>query len=79
MIKWEEKDSKLQKLFVFNDFKEALKFVNKVGNLAEKVQHHPDIRLQNYKEVFIISTTHDLGGCVTEKDYKLTVAIDSLL
>ena len=79
MSKWEEKNNKLQKLFIFNDFREALKFVNKVGELAEKVRHHPDIRLQNYKEVFIMSTTHDSGNVLTEKDYELTTAIDGLL
>lgn len=78
MSKWEEKDNKLQKLFIFKNFIEALKFVNKVGELAEKVQHHPDIRLQNYKEVFIVSTTHDSGNLLTRKDYELTEAIDDL-
>lgn len=79
MHEWEEKNNKLTKLFTFNNFKEALHFVNKVGLLAEEKQHHPDIHLQNYKEVLITTTTHDSGNIVTEKDNELAQAIDRLL
>lgn len=75
---WEEKDGWLHKLFTFDTFTEALSFVNRVGDIAEKMQHHPDIRLQNYNEVVIKSTTHDSGNMVTDKDRTLTQAIDTL-
>jgi 4a-hydroxytetrahydrobiopterin dehydratase len=76
---WQESDGKLERLFVFPDFKAALAFVNKVGEVAEQLQHHPDITIQRYKEVLVSTTTHDAGNTVTEKDRLLTKEIDGLL
>lgn len=78
MDNWTEKNNCLQKTFVFKNFKEAIAFVNKVGEIAEKMQHHPDICIQNYKEVFISTTTHDKGSIVTEKDRTLVNEINTL-
>lgn len=78
-MNWEEKDNRLEKLFVFKNFKEALAFVNKVGEIAEEMNHHSNITLQNYKEVLITTTTHDAGNTVTEKDRALASRIDSLI
>ena len=75
---WENIDDTLQKTFVFSDFQEALLFVNKVGEIAEKLNHHPDICIKNYKEVSISTTTHDVGNTLTEKDHQITKAIDEL-
>jgi 4a-hydroxytetrahydrobiopterin dehydratase len=75
---WKNTGEALHKIFMFSDFKEALSFVNKVGKLAERLNHHPDICLQNYKEVSIKTTTHDTGNSLTEKDHQLTKAIDGL-
>jgi len=76
---WTESDNKLTRTFEFSDFKEALAFVNKVGELAERQGHHPDITIQNYKQVVISTTTHDEGSQVTRKDQELATAIDTLL
>ena len=76
---WENIDNTLQRTLIFSDFQEALSFVNKVGELAEKFNHHPDICIKNYKEVSISTTTHDAGNKLTEKDYQITKAIDELL
>jgi len=73
---WQEVEHTLQKTFAFNGFREALAFVNKVGEIAERLEHHPDICIRNYKSVFIATTTHDKGKVVTEKDYALAAAID---
>lgn len=78
MDQWEEKNNALEQLFVFDNFEEALQFVNKVGEVAEEMNHHPTITLQNYKEVLIITTTHDAGNTVTEKDQKLAQKISEL-
>lgn len=75
---WTETDNTLKKTFDFSDFKEALIFVNKVGEIAERIQHHPDICIRNSKHVFIATTTHDQGSRVTEKDRQLVGAIDEL-
>ena len=78
MSNWNTANNTLSKRFSFKNFKEALDFVNKVGVLAENMQHHPDISLHDYKYVTISSTTHDAGG-ITDKDKQLTEMIDRLL
>jgi 4a-hydroxytetrahydrobiopterin dehydratase len=79
MNEWNNHNNKLEKLFVFPDFKIALEFVHRVGDLAEGMQHHPNIVIQNYNEVLISTTTHDAGDIVTNKDIELTKEIDVLL
>lgn len=75
---WIEENGTLQKTFEFRDFKEALAFVNRVGEIAECMQHHPDIGIKNYKNVFVSTTTHDSGSTVTVKDRELAKAIDEV-
>ena len=62
--------------YTFPDFKQALAFVNKVGELAEQHEHHPLI-LIDYTAVRLTLTTHDEHG-LTERDFKLARAIDAL-
>ena len=69
-------DNSITKKFQFNDFKESMEFVNKVAELAEEIEHHPDI-LINYNIVKIILTTHSEDG-ITDKDIKLAKEINSL-
>lgn len=75
---WTEAGGALEKTFKWKDFKEALAFVNKVGEIAERLHHHPDICIKNYKNVFVSTTTHDEGANITEKDRELARAIDSI-
>jgi 4a-hydroxytetrahydrobiopterin dehydratase len=75
---WVETNNALQKTFQFSNFHEALAFVNKVGEIAENLQHHPDICIKSYKSVFISTTTHDQGNKVTTKDRELAAAIDKI-
>ena len=62
--------------FIFADFKVAWAFMNKVAELAEAQQHHPDWS-NVYNRVRIALTTHDAGG-LTEKDLTLARAINAL-
>lgn len=73
---WQEENNYLIQEFDFPDFKSALEFVNKVGELAEEANHHPDIELE-WGKVVIKLTSHSKGG-VTEKDHNLSDAIDKL-
>ncbi len=74
---WDVKDEKvLEKEYKFKDFKEALKFVNKVGGIAESEGHHPDIYLHNWNKVKISLTTHAIGG-LSENDFILASKIDA--
>jgi len=66
---------KIAKDFIFNDFKEALGFVNQVGQIAETENHHPDICLYDYKKVTITTTTHAIGG-LSNNDFIIAAKID---
>ena len=60
-----------------DDFKSALLLINAVGYLAEKRNHHPEIR-NVYRHVTFRLTTHDAGG-LTEADVALATEIDALV
>ncbi len=53
--------NKIEKLFMFKDFKTSMMFVNKVADIAEDQGHHPDIKI-SYNKVGILLTTHAIGG-----------------
>ena len=73
---WELKDTNLEKAYVFKNFSEALAFIVQVGCLSEKQNHHAEI-WNVYNKVTLRLSTHDAGG-VTDKDFKLAMAIDQL-
>jgi 4a-hydroxytetrahydrobiopterin dehydratase len=62
--------------FTFPDFKQALAFVNKVGELAEQQGHHPDILL-SWGKVEITLWTHKIDG-LSESDFIMAAKIDRL-
>lgn len=64
----------LEKEFKFKDFKSALAFTNRLGALAEKQGHHPDIHLA-WGRVRIILWTHAVGG-LTDNDFVLAAKIE---
>ena len=66
----------LQKEFKFPDFKEALSFVNKIGQLAEQEGHHPDIYL-GYGKVKVLLWTHKIDG-IHENDFIVAAKIEEL-
>ena len=66
----------LEKTYKFPDFRNALTFVNKVGELAEEQDHHPDIYLA-WGKVEIKIWTHKING-LTESDFILAAKIDKL-
>jgi 4a-hydroxytetrahydrobiopterin dehydratase len=66
---WEEVDGALERTFEHKDFREALEFVNRVGELAESENHHPDIAI-NYNKVTLRWWTHTAGG-ITDRDREL--------
>ena len=73
---WQAKGKTIEKKFHFADFREAIGFVNRVADLAEVEDHHPDI-LINYKRVTLTYSTHTEGG-LTEKDFAGAAAADRI-
>jgi 4a-hydroxytetrahydrobiopterin dehydratase len=74
---WKIDAGELVKTFNFKDFREALAFVNRVGETAESAGHHPDIDIR-YNRVRLALVTHDAGG-LTGKDFDLASDVNTLL
>lgn len=74
---WNFKNDKLEKEFEFDNFKEALSFIVRIGFEAENLVHHPEI-FNVYNKVRIQLSTHDAGDKVTQKDVELATAIENI-
>lgn len=72
---WSLVDDSIEKNFKFKSFKEALEFVNRVGEIAEQEGHHPDIQLYGWNKVRLTLTTHAIKG-LSENDFILAAKID---
>jgi 4a-hydroxytetrahydrobiopterin dehydratase len=73
---WQIEGDTIVKVVGRKDFADGLAFVNRVGEVAEGLNHHPDIDLR-WDTVTIRSSTHYLGG-LTENDFQLARLIDAL-
>ena len=73
---WTLRQSVISRKFVFANFVQSMRFVNRVARLAEVANHHPDIRI-DYNKVKLALTTHDEGG-LTMKDFRLAGRINKL-
>lgn len=71
---WSETNGAIQRTFLFKDFTGSIRFVNKVAELAEAMDHHPDILIR-YNKVTLTLSTHDAGG-ITGKDFDLATKAD---
>jgi 4a-hydroxytetrahydrobiopterin dehydratase len=69
MDTWDEVDGALQRTFELPSFPEAIAFVNRVAELAQSEDHHPDISV-SYKKVTLRWVTHSAGG-ITDRDRDL--------
>ena len=74
---WEViENTKIKRKFKFEDFEEAMEFVNKVADIAEVEQHHPDIHI-SYSKVTLELWTHAIGG-LSENDFIIAAKIEDL-
>ena len=73
---WSGDTKSLRREFSFADFSAAMVFVNRVAEVAEEQNHHPDIDIR-YSKVVLLLSSHDAGG-VTKRDLKLAEAISRL-
>lgn len=74
---WPEADGALERTFELPSFAEAIAFVNRLAELAERENHHPDIDVR-YREVTVRWATHSAGG-VTDRDRALAALTTGLL
>jgi 4a-hydroxytetrahydrobiopterin dehydratase len=77
MTEWSQRPDALERDFEFEDFATAMAFVNRVADVAEEVNHHPDILLHGWNKVRLTLTTHSQGG-LTDNDYAMAKRIDAL-
>ena len=74
---WSLENNCVVKDFQFSNFKEGIDFVNKVAEIAERLQHHPSIII-DFNSVHVMITTHEEKG-LTDRDFDLAGEIDILL
>jgi 4a-hydroxytetrahydrobiopterin dehydratase len=74
IVKGTDRIDHLEKVFKFKDFREALSFTNKVGELAETEEHHPAI-LTEYGKVTVMWWTHTAKG-LTQNDFIMAAKMD---
>ena len=77
MSAWREEGDAIVRDFDFKDFAGAMAFVNRVAELAEDVNHHPDILVHGWNKVRLTLSTHTEGR-VTSADRDLAERIDAL-
>jgi|TARA_B100000315_G_C14287268_1_gene455788 4a-hydroxytetrahydrobiopterin dehydratase len=73
---WELDGKMIHKEFKFQDFKDAMVFVNKVADLAESEGHHPDITI-HWNKVRLDLWTHSMNG-LSENDFIVASKIDKI-
>ena len=73
---WEQVENEISRNFVCTDFRTAINFVNFVADLAEEMDHHPDILIHSWNNVSVTLSTHSEGG-LTAKDFGLADKIQA--
>jgi pterin-4a-carbinolamine dehydratase len=73
---WDIVKGKLQKKFKFDSYSEVLDFVDKVGKIAEKQNHHPDM-IVKYGEVIVTMFDHEEGK-ISDKCHKFVDAVNKI-
>jgi 4a-hydroxytetrahydrobiopterin dehydratase len=73
---WRREGNQIVRQLKLPSFADAISFVNMVAQLAEELNHHPDI-LIHYREVTLTLSTHEAGG-LTKADFDLAKRIDAL-
>jgi len=76
-LAWEREGDEIVREWRFEDFNEAVGFVNRVAEVAEDANHHPDILLHGWNKVKLSLTNHASGG-LTEVDFTMAERFDSL-
>jgi len=74
---WDLENNSIVRMMEFDEFMEAIDFVNAVAEIAEEVGHHPDIDIR-WCTITVRLTTHDVGG-LTEDDLDVAKKIDTLV
>ena len=74
---WQREGDEIVRDWKFEDFAAAMKFVNRVAEVAEQANHHPDILIHGWNKVQLSLTNHAAGG-LTEPDFEMAKRFDDL-
>ncbi len=74
---WALKDGVIERVCTFTDFRQAIQFVNKVADIANSEDHHPDIGI-SYNVVDLKLSTHKIGG-LSRNDFIVAAKVDQLM
>jgi len=74
---WRREGDEIVREWKFSDFAQAMRFVNRVAEVAEEANHHPDILLHGWNNVRLSLTNHAAGG-LTEPDFEMAARFDGL-
>jgi 4a-hydroxytetrahydrobiopterin dehydratase len=74
---WEREGDEIVREWKLDDFAAAMAFVNRVAEVAEEANHHPDILVHGWNKVRLSLTNHSAGG-LTETDFVLAGRFDGL-
>jgi len=74
---WIDTGEALEQTIELPSFREAIALVNRIADLAEEANHHPDLTV-SYRKVTVRWTTHSAGG-VTDRDREMAAKTDELL
>jgi 4a-hydroxytetrahydrobiopterin dehydratase len=76
-LPWEREGDEIVREWRFENFAEAVAFVDRVAELAEDANHHPDIFIHGWNKVKLSLTDHSAGG-LTEMDFTMAARFDDL-
>ncbi|HWF56557.1 MAG TPA: 4a-hydroxytetrahydrobiopterin dehydratase [Solirubrobacteraceae bacterium] len=74
---WTREGDEIVRDRTFENFAEAMVFVNRVAEAAEEANHHPDILIHGWNKVRLSLTNHSAGG-LTEPDFTMAARFDEL-
>ena len=77
MSEWREEEAALVRDLEFGDFAAAMAYVNRVAEVAEAADHHPDILVHGWNKVRLTLSTHSEGR-ITDADHAMATRIDAL-
>jgi 4a-hydroxytetrahydrobiopterin dehydratase len=76
-LPWEREGDEIVREQRFEDFRDAIAFVNRVADVAEEANHHPDIFIHGWNKGRLSLTNHSAGG-LTDMDFTMAERFDGL-
>ncbi|WP_410575708.1 4a-hydroxytetrahydrobiopterin dehydratase [Amycolatopsis sp. cmx-4-61] len=74
---WEERGGRLRRTFRFPSFDDTMRFVDRMAELAQSANHHPDFSVSDKRVVSVELWTHKMG-CLTSLDFDLAMSINEV-